>query len=378
MNIGKINQFPAHPLLISFVCTVLTGIAYGFGMYLFPMVMPEMMKDLELSYPLIAVVSGTAQISPYLAIPLAGFLTYRFGGLKVVVGIQLLGALLLVGYFSVDSMAGLTVVTFLIRSWPTMTWIPLVSVASDHIPFNRRGTMLTICSSAACFFLFVDGIVSSWFLKFSHWRVMWLAVAAMTLLCCILSWVAIKRARLWQFRSQRDPEKYTSQRGGISEWMMSRAGMVINGLFLTGGFSFVGFQMYLAAFLRDELALGLDITGIMWSVMGISGIIGGIVLVIATDRLGARACMFTVFFLGTLSSLVVCIFNSNAIYLAMAVAFGLAQAAFYGIGPAYISKVLPRHTASNAFTIGSMIMVTGSVISNISGGWTQGLTGSFL
>ena len=48
---GNIESGRLKPLTISIVSAVLTGLSYGFGIYLFPMVMPEMLKDLHLNTP---------------------------------------------------------------------------------------------------------------------------------------------------------------------------------------------------------------------------------------------------------------------------------------------------------------------------------------
>ncbi|WP_457553241.1 hypothetical protein [Desulfobacula sp.] len=144
---SNVEEFNKKPLVISAVCVLITGISYGFGMYLLPMVIPEMAKDLGLSYTLIGIITGFSQTSAFLSIPLAGFLTSRIGGLKLIIGIQLIGAVFLAGLYFVQGFF-----SFLIRAWPVMTWIPLVSIAAEHIPVKWRAVMLTMASSAACFF----------------------------------------------------------------------------------------------------------------------------------------------------------------------------------------------------------------------------------
>jgi len=141
------------PLTISVVCAVLTGISYGFGIYLFPMVMPEMIQDLHLNYTHAGTITGMGQMSALSTVPLAAYLTGRIGGLRVIVACPLIGAVMLAAMYYVQGFYSLLVLNFLIRGWPIMVWIPLVAVAAEHIDFRWRATMLTASSSGACFFI---------------------------------------------------------------------------------------------------------------------------------------------------------------------------------------------------------------------------------
>ena len=51
--------------------------------------------------------------------------------------------------------------------------------------------------------------------------------------------------------------------------------MLVVALFAIIGFAFMSFQVYLAPFLREKLGAGLQTAAVMWSVMGVSGILGG-------------------------------------------------------------------------------------------------------
>ena len=78
-------------IVIGIVCCLLTGIAYGFGMYLFPMVMPEMLAELNLSYTDAGIVTGFGAAAPLLILPFISSLIQRIGALRLIVSCQIIG-----------------------------------------------------------------------------------------------------------------------------------------------------------------------------------------------------------------------------------------------------------------------------------------------
>lgn len=363
-------------LVISIVCCLLTGVAYGFGMYLFPMVMPEMLADLSLSYTDAGIITGFGQLAPLAIIPLTSYLSHRFGALRLIVSSQIVGVILLLSLSFVNGFYSLLFILLLLRGWPVMVWIPLISVATDHLDSKWRATMLTTASSSACLFVFINGLVSSFFLEHYHWRSLWQVVALVGLIFGIGSWFALRWINAWKNQSGN----YEKRKGTYSEmfrWCRTRSGMLIFSLFGITGLSFVPFQMYLAPYLRDDLGVGLDISAVMWSVMGISGMVGGVVIGIATDRFGAKMSMSLVYSLGAISSIMILLPITPVQIIIMAVLFGIAQAAIFGLGPSYISKVMSPEAAVTTFSSASMVMVLTSFVGNFWGGWSGGNFGSF-
>ena len=366
----------AKPLVISIVCVLLTGISFGFGRTLFPMVMPEMIEDLHLTYAQAGVINGVSQASSLITIPLAGYLTHRIGGLRLIVACQLVGCILLAALSLVQEYYSLLAINFLIRGWPVVVWIPLIVIASEHISMKWRATMLTAASSGPCFFIFIDGFLSSFFLEHYHWRSLWQLTAFVCLFCCCGSFMTLKLVKAWDYSTKKKEVKHRSNTELI-QWMKARSGVILISLFAIIGFTFMSFQVYLASFLRHELGVGLETAAVMWSVMGISGILGGVSIGIITDRFGVKVSFGLVFTMAMLSTVLICLPLNSMSILAMAVLFGVSQAAVYGLGPAYISKTLSTNSATAAFSSATMVLTFGAMVGNFIGGWSEGEFGSF-
>lgn len=366
------------PLIVGGICFLITTVSYGFGMYLLPMVLPEMAADLNVDYTRIGVVTGVGQVSIFIAIPVVGMLVRRAGPLRVIIGTQLFSALLLMGFYRLQGFYDFFVFTFLLRAWPVMVWIPLVAVAADHIPFKWRGTFFTVASGGSCFSVFLDGIFSSWFLAHSDWRHMWLVAGGISLACGLGAWGVLKWTGSLDGGHGTESARNEGAAGvELRNWFKSSGGIILNLIFLVSGLAFISFPVYLAPYLRAELTVDVDTTAMMWSVMGISGILGGLVFSLIIDRMGVTQALFIILAMGMAAA--ACIYGSAAFLplMAMAALFGVAQAVIYGLGPAYISKVLSAPAAAQAFTIGTGIMNVGGLAGNFLGGWSNGYFKTF-
>ncbi len=373
----KIFEFNAMPLVVSSVCILITGTAYGFGIYLLPMVLPEMAGALQLDYTSIGIITGFSQTSSLLFIPLAGFLTHQIGGLRLIIIIQLLGSILLIGLSFVQGFYDFLILSFLIRAWSVMIWIPLASIAVEYVPYRWRGTMLIGASSATGFFIFIDGLISSFFLEHFHWRTMWWFVSAICLSITLLGWIGLKSVGAWKVAIGRQKGKKQQSYRELIDWLKSRSGIILNLIFVLIGFSFMTFQVYLASYLREELNVELDTIVLMWSVMGISGLFGGLFFGLVTDSIGVKCSLFLIFGFGIIGDFLICFSVSSLYIVLMAVLFGVSQAVVYGMGPTYISKVLSPESAGNAFTIGTMLISIGAFLGNYIGGWSNGILNTF-
>jgi MFS family permease len=363
-------------IVIGIVCCLLTGIAYGFGMYLFPMVMPEMLAELNLSYTDAGIVTGFGQAAPLLILPFISRLTQRIGALRLIVSSQIIGATLLLSLSFIQGYYSLMLLIFLLRGWPMLVWIPLISVVTNHFDLSWRATVLTTASATACFFVFINGLLSSFFLEYFDWRTLWQVVASICLITGIGCWLSLKVVNAWHEQGDNQGKKKGSV-STILRWCKTRSGINLLLLFGVTGFSFVPFQMYLAPYLRDNMGLGLETSALIWSVMGISGMIGGMVMGRVTDRFGVKTSYLLVFTMATISAIMVSLPISSAQLITMAILFGVAQATIFGLGPAYIAKVLPPESAAMALSSATTVMVLASLMGNFLGGWSGGQFNSF-
>src|SRR5471030_2034480 len=80
---------------IAVVFTLFMAVVFGFGLYLFALVVTVMRENLGFEYGAIGIVTGGAQIAFLVAALLCPLLVDRFGGGQVIVGAVVAAALLL-------------------------------------------------------------------------------------------------------------------------------------------------------------------------------------------------------------------------------------------------------------------------------------------
>ena len=156
------------------------------------MVMPEMLAELNLSYTDAGIVTGFGAAAPLLVLPFISRLTQRIGALRLIVSSQIIGAILLLSLSFIQGYYSLILVIFLLRGWPLLVWIPIISVVTNHFSLNWRATIFTTASATACFFIFINGLLSSFFLKYYDWRTLWQVVASICLITAIGCWLSLK------------------------------------------------------------------------------------------------------------------------------------------------------------------------------------------
>ncbi len=363
--------------IIAAVCILLTATAFGFGLYLIPMVLPEITASLGLDYTRIGTITGGCQIASLLAIPLADLVVRRFGALTTIITAQFAAALLLAGVYGLQGFFDFFCLSFLIRIWPVMVWIPMVAVAAEHLPLNWRPTFFTLVSTASFVCVSFDGIFSSWFLTHSNWRVMWLAASIISIGIGIISLAALKYCGGLDSHIQNEKLPQTALEHELTAWLKSRDGILMNAIFLVTGLTFISFPVYLAPYLREELNAGLPAITLIWSVMGLAGVAGGLIFSIIVAHLGIKFCLALIFSLGMTAAAGLTGAPAMVPMTVSAVSFGAAQAVIFGMGPAYISNVLSAPAASRAFTLGTAIMNIGGLVGNFLVGWSSDILDSF-
>ena len=78
----NVSLFRAIELVLIF--TGFIAATYGFGIYLFPALAPEMIKDIGFSYNQMGVTTGLVQAAFMLFALISGLITTRFGAFRII------------------------------------------------------------------------------------------------------------------------------------------------------------------------------------------------------------------------------------------------------------------------------------------------------
>jgi predicted MFS family arabinose efflux permease len=363
-------------ILISFFFTTFIAVTYGFGVYLFPAILTDMKADLGLTYTQIGMITGLSQAGFLIASLGSGFLTtFIGGGVLIIVSVFICGLCLTGLAFSSNSWligAQLT----LLRACSAMAWVPMVAVVGRWIAFQNRSKVFGLISSGTSYGVFINGLIVPYFILYHHWRDIWLATGLGTLALTATSFFCLRRVGVLDDDADT-PAEVLPRRRGIRLPFTPTVWIILIIFFLLG-LAYIPFQTYLSPYLREELGMGVEVAGGVWSLIGFVGMGGGFLMGLLSDRIGIRPVMILTYAL-TIVAAGVLYLSAGPVWLLIAgAAFGLAFYALFGITPAYIAKVFPPDQAGLLFGVANVSMGAGCMIGNFMGGWSKTATGTFI
>ena len=149
----------ARSLAVTFFFTCYLAAAYGLGLYLFAVLLPDMRSELGFDYSAVGLMSGMAQAGYLVAALIAGPLTPRLGGTRLVFLSILISGLTLAAIAAVQSTWQLGLGLTVLAAAAASIWVPMVEVVSRFIPEQRRAMVFGILSSAGGYGALINGLI---------------------------------------------------------------------------------------------------------------------------------------------------------------------------------------------------------------------------
>lgn len=356
---------------------------YGFGVYLFPVIMSDMRADLGFSYGDAGIITAGSQVGFLLAAFISGTLAPRVGGGRVIIASMVIcfSALLLLHVAERTWVVG--VLLFFLGGMAASAWTPMVEVCQRFIARRHRGKVLGLISSGTSYGVFINGLLAPYMVQNHHWRDTWLAVGAGTAVLTLAAAVFLGAygvlARPPADANEEDAQglRALTAAGRRLRTLLMRKTILIWSLMALNGFACISYQTYLSSYLRDELGYSVTLAGSLWTLIGFVGMGGGFAMGALADRITIRATLTITYALLAISSLIVLLHPNVATLYAASVTFGLAFYAIFGLCPAYISHTTTEKQSTVVFGIGNILLGLGSMLGNLAGGSLKEFTGTF-
>ena len=360
----------ALPVTILFTATI--AVAYGFGVYLFASLVPDMREELGLDYAAVGAIGAARQVA-FLATALATPAAVPcFGAGRVVSASMLACGAALCGLAMTDNASIAIGLLVALNAVAASAWIPMVSLVSRVVPFAHRGKAIGLIASGTNYGLCANGILVPVLLTGHGWRSVWLAAGSLTLVLCAVLWLTMRRAALLS-----DPR--SEPRQDDPPWRVASASpyLILYALAGLGGLAGVPFANFISAYLREDLRLSVAVSGRAWLAMGVSGAVGGVLLGMLGDRIGLRSALAIATMLLSASGLVVATGTTPTATTLAASGFGASFFSIFGLLPAYVGKTADRRTAPTICGLVECALGLGGSAGSVLGGLSPRLTGSF-
>jgi len=366
----------ARSLAVTFFFTCYLAAAYGLGLYLFAVLLPDMRAELGFDYGAVGLMSGLAQAGYLVAALIAGPLTPRLGGIRLVFLSIVVSGVALAAIAGVRSVWLLGLGLVVLAAAAAAIWVPMVEVVSRFIPERRRAMVFGIFSSAGGYGALINGLVVPPLLLTIGWRQVWLDLGLVTLLLAAIGYLAMRRlgmARRAGTTAVRAPSIF--KRAALVALLGSKRVRLFWLFNFCISIGYLPFQTYLAAYLRNELGFSITATGHLWTVFGATAAAGGAVLGLLADRIGIRRTMMVSLALLFAAGVIMALMPMSPLPFIAAGCFGVSYGSIYGLTPAYVAKMLPPEHGSTIFGFSNVMVGIGGILGNLLGGYSQDLTG---
>lgn len=364
-------------VLLALVFTACNATTHGFSIFLYSALLPQIRQVFELSYSEAASIAALLQLFYMGASIISGIAAAWISPRNMVRLTMALSPALLALAVATPWVLPFALCLALVSACAVSNWNAIAALASDVIPASHRSRVLGLASSGAAFAICVNGVLIA-LLQGLSLRQFWLMCAVLTLIVTLLTFWVLAPLGTNQRIKQASPP---SLRRVLRHWikLCLEYPVALHILLLS---AFIGgisgpFLNFLSAFASERLGATAQVTGSLWTLVGIGGVVGGLLLGALADRWGALRVMalsisaFGLAMLGLLWQP-----SLNLAWLAAGL-FALFYFPVWGLMAAYLSARLSPVQSLQVVSLSMVGYGLGSATANWMCGWLLQTTGQF-
>lgn len=373
--IGVRGAYRSGNLLVA-VMIACVATCYGFGLGLFPQIIPDMRRDLSFDYGFVGIVTGLVQLSTIAFAALGTWLVHRIGAGPTVVASVLLCGLCLSGIPLTGDRYVVAVLLMMAGGAGASTFVPMIALASRVVSAGQRGFAMSVISSAPAYGVLINSALVSTFSGHGGWQMVWSITGMSTLALAVVTFLLFRAAGLLDRAAPGETHARTTGSPAVPRSIMPWV-MLIFALGFINGMMPYPYVTYLSPLLREELGYSVGFASTLWAVIGAVGIGAGFVVGMISSRFGPRSAMLVCYMTCLAAGALMAADPSWASVIVSGAFFSLGFYPIYGLLPVYVShRALPR-VAVTALGICTVLQGIGGSSGNFFGGVIKTSTQSF-
>lgn len=275
--------------VLALIFTACNATTHGFSIFLYSALLPQIRHAYELSYSQAAFIAAVLQLF-YMGASIASGVAAAWVRPQTMVRLtMILSPVLLALAVATPWVLPFALCLALVSACAVSNWNAIAALAREVIPASHRSRVLGLASSGAAFAICLNGLLIGLLqgISLTHF---WLICAGLTLFATLLTlWV------LAPLTGTAAPTTPTSLREVLRQWLQLCVAqpVALHILLLSGCIGAISgpFLNFLSAFASERLGADAQTTGALWTLIGIGGVGGGLLLGSLADRWGALRVM---------------------------------------------------------------------------------------
>ncbi|MCD7037078.1 MFS transporter [Pseudomonas sp. MAFF 311095] len=364
-------------VLLALIFTACNATTHGFSIFLYSALLPQIRQVFELSYSQAAFVAALLQLFYMGASIVSGIAAAWISPRNMVKLTMALSPALLALAVATPWVLPFALCLALVSACAVSNWNAIAALVGEVIPASHRSRVLGLASSGAAFAICLNGVLIA-LLQGISLRYFWLMCAGLTLIVTLLTFWALAPLAIGQHIKQSSAP---SLRRVLRQWvnLCMEYPVALHILLLS---AFIGgisgpFLNFLSAFASERLGANAQITGSLWILIGIGGVVGGLLLGALADRWGAlRVMALSISAFGLAMLALLWQPSLNLTWLAAGL-FALFYFPVWGLMAAYLSARLSPVQSLQVVSLSMVGYGLGSATANWLCGWLLQATGQF-
>jgi MFS family permease len=197
-RISTFNRVPAMRLnaVVVVLLTSLVAATYGFGIYLFAQLVPDMQASLGFDFSYVGAITASGQLGFLLCALLAAWLTPKVGGGWVILGSGVVCATALLLIPLSDNILVIGALLTVLAGTAATVFVPMVAVISKVVAYRYRGMAMGLVSSGTSYGVFINSLLVPIYAPEGEWRTVWWLVGFIAVGISVIVFWVFKRGGL--------------------------------------------------------------------------------------------------------------------------------------------------------------------------------------
>lgn len=370
-------------VLASGFTTLFVTFSIRIGAY--SVLLPEMIRDFQMTKAQAGLIKSAFSLVYLVFAPLMGWLTDRVGGRKVISFFCLFlgGGTLLMG--RADNLSSAILFYSIVGIGAAASWVPIATLTQIWFGEKKRGLALGIVSSSYAVGAGIMGLILPVIATHYHWRMGWTVLGVAGLLLVVLNGFLLrdrpeemKLAPWGEDASGVEKRSSSHRRVSYLEILKERRLWIIGvayGAIAYGTYTLVDFVVTYGTL---ELRIPYGVASLSLTVISFSGVVGGIVLMALSDRIGRRRSLIITQVLTCFSLFFILWAGDRVVWLMVGVGwFGFLYGAVYPMYAACTRDYFPREIMGTVFGLLAIFYGVSAMVSPVLTGYLADVTGTF-